>query len=202
MRDRRPGRRGLGHSPGDPHRVQREQREHDAEDPHQDEVGLLHVAAHEPLRPLDLADGEGQADADDHQDGEQVLQQPEPPAVADQRQGEVRVHGLAHGLDDRGQKDQEAPEDEGMHQSRQQTLEQLSLAEHHGHFALQPDRHVSRSVHRPAQAHQPVQQAGPAGEESRGRGNERQEDRRRQEHQGASVCGIDGRSLTRARAAP
>jgi hypothetical protein len=136
---------------------------------------------------LDLTDGEGHEDADHDQEGEQVLEKPEPSAAADQRQGEIRLHCLPHGFDDRGQKDQEAPEDERVHHPGQEALEQLSLAEHHGHLALQPHRYVPRSIDGPAQTHQPVQQAGPPGEESRRSGNEGQEDRRRQEHQLASV---------------
>ena len=90
------------------------------------------MATLEARRALDLADDDSRDHADQDEQCEDVDQQRVPALRAEPRQGRMCVDGADHGDDDRGEQDDEAPEDRGMHQARQQVLQQLPLADHIG----------------------------------------------------------------------
>jgi hypothetical protein len=82
--------------------------------------------------PAELPEEDGHLHAHDHQQGQEVLGQPEPARSPDERDGEARPeHDLPERLDDGGQQDDEAPEDEGVHETGAQPLEELPLAQDH-----------------------------------------------------------------------
>src|SRR5918996_1097256 len=120
-------------------------------------------APSEPFVPAHLPEVDGHLDADEHQDREHVLEQPEPAGPPDHRDGEPRVEDLAEGLDDRGQQDQEPPEDEGMHQPRAEALEQLPLAQDDHGLVLDALGEIVQAADGPAQPHQLPQREGAMG---------------------------------------
>jgi hypothetical protein len=77
----------------------------------------------------------------------------------------VLVDRADHRDHDRGEQDEEAPEDRGVDQARDQPLEQLPLAEHDHGLVLDALWHVVEALDRLAEPDQPYQQPGAAGEE-------------------------------------
>ena len=65
---------------------------------------------------------------DQHGHGEEVLDEPERPATADQGHEEVPVEEGPVGLEDREHQDGEAPEGEGVRQPGDRPAQQLALA--------------------------------------------------------------------------
>ena len=78
------------------------------------------------------------ADADQHGDGEEVLEEADQPPAADQRDVEVGVEQRAPGLEDRQPEDDEAPEREEVRHAGHRPLQQLALAEDLGDLGPQP----------------------------------------------------------------
>ena len=115
---RRPARRPLVEAERDPAGVPEQQRRDDPGDHGQDQVGLAEVAALEARGPLELADRHRGEHAGQHEHGEDVHEQREPALVAEPRQRGVAVHRADHRDHDRGEEDEEAPEDRGVHQAR------------------------------------------------------------------------------------
>ena len=147
----------------DPRRVPQEQRRHDAGDERQDQVGLAHVAALEPGRPLHLADDERRHDAGEDEHGRRR-----------RRAARTSPGGPSHGIvwpavDDRDQRHhdrreehEEAPEDERVHQPGHEPLQQLALAER-DHASLRTRAGtLARAVARLPHPHQPHEHAAPA----------------------------------------
>jgi hypothetical protein len=143
--------------------VQRQQRRHDARDPGQDQVRLAEVAALEPARPHDLADVQRRRHADQRQHAEDVRQRVVPRPV----RRRLRVDDLDHRDEDRREQHDERPEDERVHQARDEPLQQLALADDDDGFGAQPLRHVAGAVdaRRAAHPHEPAQQEHAAGEQ-------------------------------------
>ena len=127
---RRPRRRPLVQPERDPRRVPEQQRRHDPGDHRQNQVGLAEVAALEARRTLDLADDHRSDHPGQHQHREHVHEQREPALVAEPRQGGVAVDRADHRDHDRGEQDEEAPEDGRVDQAGHESLQQLALAEH------------------------------------------------------------------------
>ena len=144
----------------DPARVPEQQRRNDPEDREQDPVRLLHVRATEPVRPLDLADRERDRDAEDHEDREEILEEREPRHVAEVGERPAGVDRREHRLDDRGQQDEEAPEDERVHHAGGGLLEELALPEHVGELPASPRAGVVRARGGPRRAQDVEPRAG------------------------------------------
>ena len=110
----------------------------------QDEPGRAGVRAEEARRPVLALGGVRRTDAGEdaqrheHGHGEEVLDEPERPALADEGDEEVSVEEGPVGLEDGEQQDGEAPEREGMGHARDRPSQQLALAADLGE--LGPDR--------------------------------------------------------------
>jgi hypothetical protein len=126
--------------------VPEQQRRDDAGDHRQDQVGLAEVAALEARRPLHLADDHGPDHAGEHEQGEHVHQQREPALMTQPRQGGLAVDGADHGDHDRREQHEEAPEDGGVDQPRDQALEQLALTEHDLGLVAHTPAQLARAV--------------------------------------------------------
>ena len=122
-----------------------QQRDHDQRDHAEDDPGRAGVRAVEAAgallalgrvaHPVDREPDE----ADQHGDGEEVLEEPEPARVAEEREREVLADDQrAQGLDDRRAEDDEAPEREEVREPGRAPLEQLLLPEHLDDLALEP----------------------------------------------------------------
>ena len=187
VRDRRPRLRPLVQAERDPRRVPEQQRRDDPGDQGEDQVGLAQVAALEARRPLDLADRHGADHADQHEHGEHVDHQREPALVPEPRQRGVAANGADHRDHDRGEEDQEAPEDRGVDQARHEALEQLLLAEHDHGLVLDPLRHVVEALDRLAEPHEVHEQLRAAAEQ-RARHREHRGERERSERDVYEDC--------------
>ncbi len=144
----------------------------------QDEVGLAEVAALEALRALDLADAERPDHAEQHGHREHVDEQREPALVAEPRQRGVLAHRPDHRDDDRREEDDEAPEDQRVHEPRPEPLEQLALAQHDRRLVARALGHVAGAVDRLAQPDEVDQQLGAPREQAAADGERgRQRDR-------------------------
>src|ERR671914_233924 len=141
----------------------------------QDEVGLAEVAALESGRPLQLADADRGHDADQHEHREDVHQQREPALVAEPRQRGVAVHRADHGDQDRGEENQEAPEDERVHQAGTEALEELALAQHDRRLVADAPGQVVEALARLAEPYQVDQELGPAREQKAAHGDGQRE---------------------------
>ena len=152
----------------DPRRVPEQQRQDDAGDPGEDQVGLAEVAALEAARAHDLADVERGRDADQHEHREDVDEQPEPALVPEPRDRRLAVDDADHRDDDRREQDEEAPEDERVHQPGHELLQQLALPEHDDRLLAhaRSDRVGAVDPRRLAHPHEPHEQAGPAREDA------------------------------------
>ncbi len=132
------------------------------------------MGADEPLRSLHEPYPEGDRHSHQHEPREHVLQETQPAGVADPREGELGLHGLAERLHDGRQQDQEPPEDARVHQAGEGSLEQLPLPEHLTGLAREPSAHVAAAIDRPPEADQARQESGPPGEEA-GRDRDRED---------------------------
>ena len=171
--DRSPPRGIVVQAQRDLRRVPEEERDHDARDQRQDQVGLAEVAAHKALRSHGLAYDECSQHAGQHEQREDVDQQRVPTLRAEPRQRRMRVDRADHRDDDRGEEDEEAPEDRRVHQPRQQPLQQLALADHDRRLHSHPCRHVVESRRGLAGADQAVEKERAASEQ-RDRDRDRQ----------------------------
>jgi hypothetical protein len=128
-------------------------RQHDERDHREYQVRLAEVRALEPRRPHDLANDEPRRDSGEHEAGEDVAQQAVP-----LRRRHVTARGRDRGEHDRREQDEEAPEDERVHQPRHEPLQELALGEHD--FDLVPDapRHIRGTIVRLALENEPRQE--------------------------------------------
>ena len=85
-------------------------------------------------------------DAGEHEHDEQVDEPAEPRLAPEPRQLRALVDRGDHRHHDRREQNEEAPEDERVHQPRHEPLQQLALAEHDLDLVLDPPRHVRRAV--------------------------------------------------------
>ena len=178
--DRRPRCGPLVEAERDPRRVPEQQRGHDPGDQGQDQVGLAQVTALEARRALDLADHHRADHAGQHQHGEEVDHQRKPALVPEPGQRGLAVHGSDHRDHDRGEEDEEAPEDRRVDQPRHQPLQQLALPEHDRRLVAHALGHVVEALGRLAEPDQVHEQLGPAGEQEaadRQQGGKRQRSR-------------------------
>ena len=166
--NRRP-RRGvvLVEAERDARGVPQHERDDDAADQPEDQVGLAQVTAVEALRALDLADRERRQHAREDEHREEVDEEREPALRAEPGQRRVAVDDADHRDHDRRQQHDEAPEDGRVHDPRQQPLEELLLPEHDHGLVAHALRHVVEARHGLAHAHELVEQPGPAREERR-----------------------------------
>ena len=131
-----------------------EQGPDNVEDHEQDEPGALGVAAEEARVAtvgggvvLQAQDREHD-DADEDEDAEEILEEPDDRPGADDRHGEVGDEQGAVGLEDGEAEDEEAPEGEHVREARNRPLEQLLLPEHLDCLGLDPLRSILRSADR------------------------------------------------------
>ena len=78
--------------------------------------------------------------------------------------------------EDRREEDEEAPEDEGVHEARDEPLQELPLPEDDRRLVADPARDVRHAVDRLARPHEPGEEEGSPREEEardRDRGDER-----------------------------
>src|SRR5207247_4794241 len=108
----------------------------------------------------DLAEREGERDAHDDEGREEILEEREPGDMAEVGERPVAVDRREHRLDDRGQQDEEAPEDERVHHARGGLLEQLALPEHVGELPARPLAGVVRARGGPRRAQDLEPRAG------------------------------------------
>jgi hypothetical protein len=129
-------------------------------------------------RPVPQPDARERDDAEQRQEGEQVLGEAQPAGRADQRDVEVALEQRAVALDQGQAEHQEAPERERVGQARYRPLEQLGLAQHLDQLRPHPGRYAPGAVRvggLPA-AHHPVQRQRPApGEPERDSGHRQAE---------------------------
>ena len=134
------------------------------------------MAAREPARPLDLADNEGRHDAGQHEHGEEVDENRIPALLPKPWQGRVLVDDADHRDEDGGKQDDEAPKDRGMHQARQEPLQQFALADDDDGFGASPAGQVVESLYGLAHPHEAVEQHGAAPEQGAGDDESRRQD--------------------------
>src|SRR5207342_156007 len=151
-----------------------------------DEVGLAEVAPVEPARPLHLADPERRCDSHEDERGEHVDEQGIPALALEPSQRGARgkrvlaVDDRGDRDEDRGEENDEAPEDEGVHEAGAEPLEELPLAKDDARLVPDAGRQVRRPAHRLARAHEPCEKERPPDEEPPGERDRRDErDRRR-----------------------
>jgi len=127
------------------------------------------------MRSQDLPVDKRGRDPDEHEDHEQVDERHEPALVPEPRQGLVLVDRRDHRHHDRREEDEEAPEDERVHQPGDEALKELLLAEDDHRLVAGAPRHVARAVDRLARADEPPEKDGALGEEPAGDGEQRRE---------------------------
>jgi hypothetical protein len=163
--------------------VPEEERRHDPGDQPEDEVGLAEMAPGEAPGPQHLADEERTGDAGEHERREDVDEQDEPPLAREPRQrravGQAVLAGdhADHGDEDRGEEDDEAPEDGRMDEAGAETLQQLPLAEHDHRLVAEPAGHVVEPRRRRPHPHEPDEEERAPREEAA-----RDHERRREEN--------------------
>ncbi len=176
--EERPVRGPLVQPGGDQRGVPADQRDHDGGDQPEDQVRLAAVRALEAARPHHRADHDGGCDADEHEDDEDVDEQHVPALVAEPRQRRVHVDRGDHRHEDRREEDEEAPEDERVHQPRHDALQQRALAEHVDRFVADARRRVAGAVRRARGADEPrEEQRAPAEQRARHDEQRRESDR-------------------------
>ena len=117
-------------------------------------------------------------DADEHEDDEEVDEQHVPALVPEPRQRRVHVDRGDHRHQDRREEDEEAPEDERVHQPRHDALQQRALAEHVDRFVADARRRVAAAVRRPRSADEPrEEQRAPSEQRARHDEQRRESDR-------------------------
>jgi hypothetical protein len=141
----------------------------------EDEVGLPQVAALEALGALDLADRRRPDHREQHEDGEHVDHQREPALVTEPGEGRVLVDGADHGDHDRGEEDEEAPEDRRVDDAGDQPLEEFALAEDDGGLVLRARAEVVVARRGLAHPDEGYEQSRTTGKEEAGDGERRGE---------------------------
>ena len=178
IRDGRPARGPLVDPEGDLRRVPEEQRRHDERDQAEDQVGLAEVAPLEPGRPLHLADQERRRHADEDEHAEHVDEEEEPPLMPEPGQRPVAIDRPEERHHDRREQDDEAPEDEGVHDAGDESLQKLPLAQDDRRLRLHATPDVPSAAGRLAQPDEAVEEVRAAQEEPAGDGDhESQRDR-------------------------
>ena len=139
--ERPPGCRGIA-ALRDPGGVLAQHADHDGGDQAEDDEGIGFVAFVELAWPDDKPVDERHQHAHQDQDAEQVLQEGDPGGPTDRGQAEARDNAFPEGLDNRGQKDHESPENEETCRCR------LRSAELHSRCAKfrRHDRSAARST--------------------------------------------------------
>ena len=92
--------------------------------------GCTRSLQEEALGPDDLPDHDGGRDAREDQHAEDVREPAEPLLSSEPGQLDAPVDRRDHRHQDRGEEDEKAPEDEGVHQARDEPPQQLPLTEH------------------------------------------------------------------------
>ena len=124
----------------------------DQEDHGQDEPRARGVGAVEPRPAALLAglvaqpDDQEDHDADEHQQDEQVLEEPDDRPRSDEREREPVDEQFEDGLDDGQAQDQEAAEHEDVRDAGDAPLEQLLLPQHLGDLGLEPGGGLAGAV--------------------------------------------------------
>ena len=178
VRDRRPPGRPLVQAERDPRGVPDNERDDDPRDQAEDQVGLAAVAALEARGPLHLADPDRRDDAHEHEHREDVHQERKPALVPEPEQRRAAGDHGDHRHHDRGEEDEEAPEDERVHEAGDEPLQELPLAEHEHRPVAGTPRQVVETFDRLPHPDEPGEQQRPAREEpaanrERGREGER-----------------------------
>ena len=166
--DGRPGGGPLVGAERDLRRVPEEQRRHDQRDQTENQVGLAQVAPLKPGGALHLADAERGHHADEHEHAEDVDEEEVPPLVSEPGQRPVRVDGSEERHRDRREEDDEAPEDERVDKARDEPLEELPLAEHHGRLGARTAADLAGALRRLAKRDDPVEEMRPPREQAPG----------------------------------
>ena len=157
---------GRRRVPGrDPRAAREEERHDDQEDQAEDPVGLQPVAPDEPLGALAPAGCRRRSRA---RRARRPRTRPArgratrvPPIRGSRRSGSI---ALPDDLDDRGEQDQEPPEDQRVHQPGERPLEQLALARGPPSPSRATRRgHVAGALDRASEPHEPGEEHGPAG---------------------------------------
>ena len=104
-----------------------EQGRHDQRDQPEDQVGLAEMAPLEPRGRCTLRIRNGGRDSDEDEDAEQIDEEEEPPLVPEPGQRPAAIDRAEERHHDRREQDDEAPEDEGVHDAGHQPLEKLPL---------------------------------------------------------------------------
>ena len=155
-RERSPARRIVVPPERDLRRVPQEQRDHDSGDQAEDQIRLAEVTAHETRRPLHLTDHESGDDAGQDQQREDVDQERVPALRSEPGQGGASIDRANHRDQDRREQDEETPEDGRVHESRQQSLQELALTDHDRGLRPCPGGHVVEPGGGLSRADQPV----------------------------------------------
>ena len=176
-------------------RVPEEQRRDDRRDEPEDEVGLAEVAPLEAARPLDLADRERREDADEHEAREDVDEERVPALVlepAEWRAGGERILAVEDRRgrhEDRREEDEEAPEDEGVHEARAEPLEELALSEDDRRLVADPNRELRHAACRLPEPEQPTEEEDAPNEQpARDRDRDDERDRGGDARRGAQAA--------------
>ena len=182
VRERRPAGRPLVQPGRDPRPVPARERDHDARDQREDQVGLAAVAPLEPLRAARPCGSRRRSTTpEQHEHDEEVGERREPALRAEPRDRLVPVDGTDHRDHDRREEDDEAPEDERVHQPGHEPLQQLALAEHEHGLVADARADVVEALDRLAHPNQPDEQQRAAREQAARdqRGRRRARPRRR-----------------------
>ena len=137
-----------------------EERQDDERDHREDQVGLAEMRAFEPRRPHDLADDERRDDPGEHEAGEDVAQHAVPLG-----RSHVTARRRDGGQHDRREQNEEAPEDERVHEPGHEPLQELPLAEHDLDLVSRLPRDVRRAIVRLRAADEPRQEPRSSREE-------------------------------------
>ena len=143
-----------------------EERRHDPDDEREDQIRLAEVAPFEAARALHLADEERRRHADEHEDDEHVDEERVPPLAlepAERRSGGKRrltIDDREERHEDRGEENEEAPEDEGVHETRDDALQELALTEHDRRLVPDPYGEVGYARDRLARPDEPREEDG------------------------------------------
>ena len=183
IRERRPGGRPLVEAERDLAGVPEEERSDDPGDEGEDEVGLAEMAPFEAPWLLRLADPERGRDADQHEGAEDVDEEREPALGLEP--GERRAAKIRLAVDDVDQRDQdrrkeddEAPEDERVHEPGAEPLEELPLAEDDRRLVLDALGDVVEAPERSAHADEADEQQSSPYEQRDRHGRDRRQGER------------------------
>jgi hypothetical protein len=169
--------------------VPTEERQDDERDHDEDHVGFAEVRPHEPRRAHHLTNPCSGDHTGEHSEDEHVDQGHEPALRPEPRQRPLAVHCGEHRHHDRRKEHEETPEDHGVHDARQQALQELLLAEHDRRLVANATRDVVRPFER-------LRSADEAPEEERAPREQRPGDsERRRQHDRARDRGYDSRAF-------